>query len=132
MPALDLVLAWQKTGRTDEASRLLQRVAAFLDSTERPQLPLFEVQRARAQALSGDTDLALQSLEYARDQGFRVICALDMHPHPLLYVDCLDADPVLAGVRKHPRYAAWIESIEADNRAQLARLRSRPGPGSAG
>jgi len=126
LPALDLVLAWSQTGRSAEAERLLDRIEAFLDGPEAPRLPMFTVQRARAHALAGEADLARQALERAYTEGFRLTCALDLYPQPLLYVDCMDADPAFAEVRRSGEFDEWLARIRADNRLQLEQLRSRP------
>lgn len=131
LPALDLVLAWSRTGRSEDARRLLDRVAAFLDGPDAPRLPMFTVQRARAHALAGKTDAARQALERAYTEGFRVTCVLDLHPQSLLYVDCIDADPAFTDVRSEIGFDEWLARIGADNRAQLERLRSREAAGAA-
>ena len=125
LPALDLVLAWSQTGRTAEAGRLLDRVEAFLDGPDAPRLPMFTVQRARAHALAGETDLARQALERAYTEGFRLTCPLDLYPQLLLYVDCMDSDPAFAEVRRSGHFDEWLARIRADNRLQLEQLRSR-------
>ncbi len=125
LPALDLVLAWSKTGRSAQARRLLEQVEAYLDGPEAPKLPMFTVQRARAHALAGDANLAQQALERAYTEGFRMNCVLDLYPQPLLYVDCVDVDPAFAVVRRDGYFDAWLARIRADNQRQRVQLRSR-------
>lgn len=126
LPALDLVLAWSRTGRNVEARQLLGRIEHFLGGSDRPQLPMFTVQHARAHALAGETDRAAQALERAFAEGFRQTCILDMYPQPLLYVDCIDSDPAFDALRRDGRFDAWLARIRADNRSQLARLGTVP------
>jgi len=125
IPALDLAAAWAGSGKQAQAHQLLSRIADFLDGPAAPRLPLFIFLRARAHALAGDSELALQTLERAYAAGFRTIWALDLHPQPLLYIDSIEVDPAFAGLRTEPRYQSWLERIKADNFRQLARLRVR-------
>lgn len=131
IPALDLALAWSKSGRSAEASILLSRVERYLDGPQAPRLPLFTVQRARAHALAGRPDRARDALERAFTEGFRMTCHLDLHPQPLLYVDCIEADPAFAALHADGSFQRWLAKIHEANRAQLAALRSRPAVSAA-
>lgn len=122
LPALDLALAWSHTGRAAESERLLAKVAAFLDGPDAPRLPLFTVQRARAHALAGQPDLAAAALDRAYEEGFRMNCVLDLHPQPLLYVDCIDSDPAFAPLHRQGQFDAWLARVHAANRVQGQRL----------
>jgi TolB-like protein/DNA-binding winged helix-turn-helix (wHTH) protein len=131
LPALDLVLAWSKTGHSDDARRLLDQVEAYLDGPDAPRLPLFTVQRAKAHLLAGRSHLAWQSLDRAYTEGFRMTCVLDLHPQPLFYFDCIDVDPVFSAARRNGQFDKWLARIQSDNRGQLERLRSHPGTDAA-
>lgn len=131
LPALDLILAWSKTGRSDDARRLLDQVEAYLDGPEVPRLPLFTVQRAKAHLLAGRSHLAWQTLDRAYAEGFRMTCVLDLHPQPLFYFDCIDVDPVFSATRRNGQFDKWLARIQSDNRGQLERLRSHPGTDAA-
>jgi hypothetical protein len=124
IPALDLAAAWQGTGELTKSRQLLRRIAAFLDSTAAPQLPLFIYQRACAHALAGESELALNALDQAYTAGFRTLWAPDLHPQPLLYINPIDADPAFAELRSQPRYREWLARLKVDNARQLAQLRS--------
>jgi tetratricopeptide (TPR) repeat protein len=132
MPALDLVLAWKSTGDKVQSRQLLGRIAAFLDSPAAPQLPLFVYQRARAHALAGESELALQALDRAYTAGFRTLWAPDLHPQPLLYIDSIEVDPAFAVLRSHPRYRSWLARLKTDNARQLALLKARDATSTAG
>lgn len=125
LPAMDLVLAWSRTGRVDSSRRLLERVEAYLDGPGAPQLPMFMVLRARAHALAGRAKEARDALERARAAGFRLTCHLDLQPQPLLYVDCMDADPAFAALQRDGSFGRWLAAIRIDNLASRDRLRSR-------
>ncbi len=125
LPGLDLVRAWSQSGEPGKARELLQRIEAFLDGPDAPRLPLFTVLRARAHALAGRQDRAWEALDRAHAEGFRMTCVLDLHPHPLLYVDCIDADPVFATAPGSVQFRQWLARIHADNRRQFQQLQSR-------
>ena len=69
--------------------------------------------------------LALQPLDRAYAEGFRMIWVLDLNPLPLFYIDSIDEDPAFATLKADPRYRNWRERIRADNALQLERLRAR-------
>ncbi len=108
-----------------QSRQLLDRIASFLDGPAAPRLPMFVYQRARAHALNGESELALQALDRAYAGGFRTTWALDLHPQPFLYIDPIDVDPAFVTLRTHPRYVSWLARINEDNSRQLAQLRAR-------
>ncbi len=93
IPALDLVTAWEAADEHAQSRQLLDRIAVFLDGPAAPRLPMFVYQRARAHALDGESELALQALDRAYADGFRTTWALDLHPQPFLYIDPIEVDP---------------------------------------
>ena len=125
IPALDLAVAYKAVGRQAEARQLLKRIAAYLDGSDVPRLPMFTYLRARGHALNDEPHLALQALDRAYAEGFRMIWVLDLIPFPLFYIDSIDEDPAFATLKADPRYRNWRERIRADNALQLERLRAR-------
>jgi tetratricopeptide (TPR) repeat protein len=132
IPALDLVAAWKATGTQARSRELLKRVSDFLDGPAAPQLPLFVYQRARAHALAGESDMAIQALERAYAAGFRTAWALDLHPQPFLYIDSIAVDPAFAALRSDPRYQSWLAHIKTDSAHQLEQLKVRDAAKPAG
>jgi TolB-like protein/Tfp pilus assembly protein PilF len=124
IPAIDLALARIAGGAEIEGRQILREVAGYLDGSTAPKLPMFEVQRARVHALSGEPDAAFAALARAFDRGLRATWALDLRPQSYLYVDSLEADPALASLRADPRLADWFSRIRTANAAQLAQLDS--------
>ncbi len=122
MPALDLAAAYASTGRADLARQLVARIAAFLDGHDAPRWPMFTYLRARAYVLGGSHAMALEALERAYDEGFRMLWALDLDFSPLYYLDPIDADPVFDPLRSDPRFRAWRQRIADDNAHQLDQL----------
>ena len=125
MPALDLVLALQRTGDGERGRKLLERTTLFLESQDAPHWPMFGYLLARAYALAGNPAAALRALARAYDAGFRLLWALDLDPQPLDYLDPVDADPAFASLRHDASYARWRDDIRADNASQLVHLRAR-------
>ncbi len=125
IPSLDLVAAWVATNEHTQSRQLLDRITTFLDGPAAPQLSLFIYQRARAHALNGEPELALQALDRAYAAGFRTTWALDLHPQPLLYIDPIEVDPAFATLKSTPRYIIWLARINEDNTQQLVQLRAR-------
>jgi hypothetical protein len=123
MPALDLAAALSGSGDTAAARQLLARISAYLSGSSVPRMPVFEYQRARLYALSGDVDLAFQALDRAYEAGFRTIWAVDLNPQPLLYIDSIETDPCLKSLRGDARLGRWFARIAADNARQRERLR---------
>jgi len=132
IPALDLVVAYERTGEAARAKQLLDRVIVFLDGAEVPRWPMFIYLRARAHALAGEPELALRTLERAYEAGFRLVWALDLPLQPLHYVDSIDSDPAFTSLRGDPRYRSWRQRISIDNAKQLERLRARDAAEAAG
>lgn len=132
LPALDLATAQLGTGARDQASALLERIAAHLDGPGALRLPMFAFQRARGHALAGETDAALRALDRAYDEGLRTTWALDLRPQHLLYIDPIEADPAFLGLRDDPRFKRWLERIKADNARQLEALTVRDAARPAG
>jgi TolB-like protein/DNA-binding winged helix-turn-helix (wHTH) protein len=131
MPALDLATAYGGVGRATEGRKLLIRINGFLDGPDAPRLPIFVYLRARAHALAGERDSAIQELERAYAAGFRSLWAPDLHILPLFYIDPIDADPVFAPLRLDARFRTWRERIRIDNARQLERLESLSAEASA-
>ena len=128
IPALDLAAALIGTNDQAQARPLLDRITTFLDSPAAPQLPMFVYLRARAHALTGESELALQALDRAYDAGFRTTWGVDLHPQPFLYIDPVEVDPAFASLRTEPRYKDWLARIATDNARQLERLSTREVP----
>ena len=124
IPALDLAVAYARTGDATAANQLLGRIAVFLDGPDEPRWPMFVYLRARTHALANEPELALQALERAYQDGFRLIWGLDLYPQPLLYIDSIDSDPAFTTLRADPRYRSWRERIKVDNARQLQNLRA--------
>jgi len=122
LPAIDLATARLGAGARGEGQALLGQVAAYLDGPGALRLPMFTFQRARVHALEGEADAAFAALDRAYDQGFRTVWALDLRPQSYLYVDPLEADPALAGLRADPRFARWLARLREANAAQRQRL----------
>ena len=125
MPALDLAAALSGSGEVKSAGVLRARISAYLSGPSVPRLPLFEYQRARLHALSGESDLAFQALDRAYEAGFRTIWAVDLNPQPLLYIDSIKVDPCLSSLRADARLGRWFARLDADNARQRERLRVR-------
>jgi TolB-like protein/DNA-binding winged helix-turn-helix (wHTH) protein len=125
IPAVDLALAYRRTGRKSDAGRLLERIRAYFESPNALREPQFLFQRARYHAVASEPEAALAALENAYDQGLRLLWGLDLNPQPLLYVDSVDTDPTLEALRAHPRYQAWRGKIGADNARMLEQLRAK-------
>lgn len=85
----------------------MERIAAYLDGSDVFRLPLFTYLRARIHALNDEPHVALQALDCAYAEGFRMICVLDLNPLPLFYIDSIDEDPAFATLRADPRYRNW-------------------------
>ena len=128
LPALDLAAAWSRTGDATSANAMLTRVQAFFNGPSVPAVPYFEFIHARMHALRGESELALQALERAYQRGFRQTWAVDVQPQPFLYIDPIDVDPAFASLRKDQRFARWLARLNADNAAQLERLRTHDAP----
>ncbi|HEX9707327.1 MAG TPA: winged helix-turn-helix domain-containing protein [Steroidobacteraceae bacterium] len=122
LPAIDLAMARLHAGARPEGEALLGQVAAHLDGSDALRLPMFTFQRARIHALAGEADAAFAALDRAYEQGLRTVWALDLRPQSYLYVDPLEADPALAGLRADPRFARWLGRIRDANSAQRQRL----------
>jgi len=122
LPAIDLAMARLHAGARPEGEALLGQVAAHLDGSDALRLPMFTFQRARIHALAGEADAAFAALDRAYEQGLRTVWALDLRPQSYLYVDPLEADPALAGLRADPRFARWLGRIRDANAAQRQRL----------
>ena len=88
---------------------------------------MFTYFRARAHALANERELALQTLDRAYDEGFRLLWALDLNPQPEFYIDPIDADPAFTLLRADPRFKNWRERIRDDNARQLKQLGTRTG-----
>lgn len=124
IPALDLVIAYQRTGEAARAKELLGRIIIFLDGADVPRWPMFIYLRARAHALAGEPELALRALDRAYEDGFRLVGALDLALQPLFYIDSIDSDPAFTSLGGDPRYRSWRERISIDNARQLERLKA--------
>jgi TolB-like protein/DNA-binding winged helix-turn-helix (wHTH) protein len=123
IPALDLAAANAANGKTEQARALLNRVATYLDGPQVPWHPMFTFQRARAHALAGEPDQAMEALELAYARGFRKTWSVDLNPGPLFYVDSIDMDPVFRELKADPRFAQWRARLQSDNSRQLLALR---------
>jgi hypothetical protein len=86
---------------------------------------LFTYLRARAHVLNDEPHLALQLLDRAYAEGFRMIWVLNLNALPLFHIDSIDEDPAFATLKANPRYRNWRERIRVDNARQLERLRAR-------
>ena len=134
LPAVDIATALSGVGELDEASILLERIAAYLDGPDALRLPMFAFQRARVHALTGAPDAAFDALDQAYRAGLRTTWALDVRPQDFRYIDPIEADPALERLRGDPRLASWFARLRADNARKLERLKSRmvakvpPGP----
>jgi hypothetical protein len=125
LPALDLATAELSTGAVSDAHQLLGRVATYLDGPSALRLPMFEFERARAYALAGEREAALDALGRAYDKGLRTTWALDLRPQSSLYIDPIEADPAFRSLSHDQRYRTWLERIRTDNARQLRDIKVR-------
>ncbi|HSC07130.1 MAG TPA: tetratricopeptide repeat protein, partial [Steroidobacteraceae bacterium] len=117
--ALALATARLRTGQTDEAHRILKKLAAWLDDARAPQYPSRWVARAAVHSLLAEGEDAFRSLDRAFDAGYRSTWTLVVGDMPVLLRG--EDDPLFEGVRADPRYKAWFDRIRSDNAGQLAR-----------
>ena len=131
LPALDLAAAWAATGKATKSGALLDRAAEFLDGADASHWPMFIFLRARAHALTGERELALQTLDRAYDAGFRMTWGVDLFYQYFGYIDPVEADPAFAKLRSDPGFERWLGRIEEDNARQLRQLRASDAQGQS-
>ena len=116
--AIALAAALQRTGKPDEAERLLRRIAAWLDGPKALLRPQKWKARAQVHALLGERDAAFESLDQAFTRGHRSTLGSAFIAVPYLAED----DPSFESIRSDPRFAAWLARIRADNARQLTQF----------
>jgi TolB-like protein/Tfp pilus assembly protein PilF len=124
LPALDLAVAWAATGEETKRRTLLDRAAEFLEGPDASHWPMFIFLRARALALAGERELALQTLDRAFGAGFRMTWGVDLFYQYFGYIDPVEADPAFAKLRGDPGFKRWLERIKSDNASRLTQLRA--------
>jgi TolB-like protein len=105
-----------REGHTDEGKRVLETLLA----SQAPPAHGYDrvsrkLTRAKALALLGRGDAAMEELRAAQLQGNRLLWDFD-------YFQRMDHLTAFASLRKDPRFVAMIAEIEADNRAMRDRL----------
>jgi len=115
-----------REGHTEEATRLLETLLA----SQAPPAHGYDrvgrkLTRAKALALLGRPDAAIEELRAAQLQGNRLLWDFD-------YFQRMDRLTPFAALRKDPRFVAMIGEIEADNRAMRDRLLQQSQPAKEG
>jgi len=111
--AIDIALVLNASGASDEAARLLDRSLAFIDRLPQGQISEFGVYRARAQAMLGEREAALSTLEQTVAAGWR-----------FQWHFFLQKDVAFDSIRDDPRFQAVLGNIRADVAKQLATVRA--------
>jgi len=110
--AIDVAMLLRELGDAAGARLLLQRSLAYLESLPESDLRAAGVHRARAQAMLGDGNAAIATLEQTVDAGW----------HEQWYF-FLDRDLAFDDIRGEPRFQALVTRVQHDIAAQLAIVR---------
>jgi TolB-like protein/Tfp pilus assembly protein PilF len=116
--AVDLAQILRKTGESDRAEDLLDRVDAYIRTIARLGGAGFGIADVQILALRGRKQQALTALRTAERAGWRGGI------WPILYYR--DFDPALASIRNEAEFKAVFADIERDMARQRAELAKRP------
>lgn len=110
--AVDLALVLSSTGEDARARILLERSLAVIENLPRHGTGGHWITDVQIFALQGDTTRALDALEDAVDDGWRVLAWY-----------YLDHDPNLESIRRLPEFQRIRDRVRADMEQQAARVR---------
>jgi len=125
--AIELAAAWTAVGRAAEAQELLGRISAYLDGPMVPRVSHINYWRAAVHAIQGQHDVALDDLNRAYQEGFRMVWFdREVRPWFLQFVPLpIDNDPRFASLQGDAHYRNWLTRIKADNARQLISVQDR-------